>query len=131
MAAFPAREKDAFMAHWKNRVLTNKTGHKKTIVSDGQVAGNILCWEQDGKWLVGYWIGQEYWGKGIATDALKEFMRTLPTRPLHAYVAKENIGSVRVLEKCGFTPLGHEMSFSKVHGREIEEIFMVCNAKNS
>jgi RimJ/RimL family protein N-acetyltransferase len=100
MADFPARDRAAFDAHWE-RVLAGP-GVAKTIVFEGQVAGNVLSWVQDGRRLVGYWLGKEFWGKGLATQALRELIDELDTRPLHAYVAKTNIGSIRVLEKCGF-----------------------------
>jgi RimJ/RimL family protein N-acetyltransferase len=101
MADFPARDRDAFDAHWE-RVLADPSLYKKTIVFEGQVAGNIGSWAQDGRRLVGYWVGKEFWGKGLATQALTELIDELDTRPLYAYVAKTNIGSIRVLEKCGF-----------------------------
>ena len=66
----------------------------------------MLSWEQDGKQLVGYWIGSEFWGKGVATQALGEFVAELEQRPLHAWVATSNVGSIRVLEKCGFVQVG-------------------------
>ena len=37
--------------------------------------------------------------------ALAEFVEDLP-RPLHAWVAGSNVGSIRVLEKCGFVEIG-------------------------
>ena len=101
MADFPARDREAFDAHWA-RLLADDTLTKKTIVFEGQVAGNIGSWHQDGRRLVGYWLGREFWGKGLATQALAELVDELDIRPLYAYVAKTNIGSIRVLEKCGF-----------------------------
>ena len=101
MADFPARDRDAFDTHWE-RILADAGLYKKTIVFEGQVAGNIGSWVQDGRRLVGYWLGKEFWGKGLATQALAELIAELDTRPLYAYVAKTNIGSIRVLEKCGF-----------------------------
>ena len=101
MADFPAREREAFDAHWE-RVLGDPTLTSKTIVFEGQVAGNIGSWEHDGRRLVGYWLGREFWGKGLATKALAELVDELDRRPIYAYVAKTNVGSIRVLEKCGF-----------------------------
>ncbi len=101
MADFPARDREAFDAHWE-RVLADPALTAKTIVFEGQVAGNIGSWEQDGRRLVGYWLGREFWGKGLATQARAELVEELSTRPLYAYVAKTNAGSIRVLEKCGF-----------------------------
>jgi RimJ/RimL family protein N-acetyltransferase len=66
------------------------------------VAGNIRWWEQDGQLLVGYWVGREFWGRGLATAALAELVAEIPERPLHAWFASSNVGSIRVLEKCGF-----------------------------
>ena len=100
MADFPARDREAFDAHWE-RILGDEALTSKTIVFEGQVVGNVGSWEQDGRRLVGYWLGREFWGKGLATKALAELIEEFG-RPLYAYVAKTNVGSIRVLEKCGF-----------------------------
>ena len=120
MAAFPARERAPFMAHW-TRILADPTLAKQTILVDGQVAGNIGSWEQDGQRDVGYWLGREYWGRGVATRALALFLRQVSARPLYAYVAKHNIGSRRVLEKCGFT----------ICGENDEEFILILGANES
>jgi RimJ/RimL family protein N-acetyltransferase len=101
MAAFPARSWDAFRAHWA-KILGDQSVTVRTILFGGRVAGNIGCWERGHQRLVGYWIGREYWGKGVASKALAELLGVVKARPLFAYVAKENIASIRVLEKCGF-----------------------------
>jgi len=105
MAAFPSRERDAFMAHWA-KVLANESALTRTIVSDGEVAGNIGCWGADGHTFVGYWIGREFWGRGLATQALAEVLDIVEARPVHAHVVKSNVASIRVLEKCGFVEVG-------------------------
>jgi RimJ/RimL family protein N-acetyltransferase len=105
MAAFPARDREAFMAHWK-KILVDETNVLKTIVYEEQVVGNIVSFLMEGKREVGYWIGREYWGHGIATRALELFLEQIRQRPLYAYVDKHNIGSYRVLEKCGFVRAG-------------------------
>jgi RimJ/RimL family protein N-acetyltransferase len=107
MAAFPARRRAAFAAHWK-RILRSDAVVVRTITVDGAVAGTVLSWPQDGRRLVGYWLGREFWGRGVATDALGQFLRVVAERPLHAYVAVHNAGSVRVLEKCGFVRVGEQ-----------------------
>jgi len=106
MAAFPAREWDAFVAHWREKILGNASNRKKTIVVDDEVVGYVSSWEQDGKRLVAYWLGRPYWGRGIGTSALREFLAHETTRPLHAFVAVQNVGSIRVLERCGFQRVG-------------------------
>jgi RimJ/RimL family protein N-acetyltransferase len=102
MANFDARDRDDFMAHWA-KILRDETVALRTVeIGGGLVAGNIVSWEHDGERDVGYWIGREHWGKGIATAALSAFLAEVDTRPLHAHVAAHNVGSIRVLEKCGF-----------------------------
>jgi RimJ/RimL family protein N-acetyltransferase len=101
MAAFSSRERDAFMTHWRTKVLRPENVNR-TIVVGRLAVGNIGSWEQEDKRLVGYWIGREHWGKGIATRALSEFLVLEPARPLHAWAALHNRASIRVLEKCGF-----------------------------
>ena len=123
MALFPARDRDAFDEHWR-KVLANDAVTKKTIVHEGRVAGNIGCWEQDGRRLVGYWIGKEFWGKGLATRALAELIEEVKTRPLHAWVATTNVGSIRVLEKCGFVATGSRSEFDERFGRQIKELLL-------
>jgi RimJ/RimL family protein N-acetyltransferase len=101
MAAFPSRDRDAFMAHWA-KTLANNSALTMAIVADGEVAGNIGCWEADGHRFVGYWIGREFWGRGLATQALAELVDMVEARPLYAHVVKSNVASIRVLEKNGF-----------------------------
>jgi len=101
MAAFPARDKDQFAAHWA-KIRADDTAVVRTIVADGMVAGNIGSWQQNGQRLLGYWVGRAHWGRGVATEALARFVDELSTRPLYAHVAVHNVGSIRVLEKCGF-----------------------------
>lgn len=102
MAVVPARDRPAHMAHWR-KVLNDDTIISRTVLSGGEVAGHIVSWEQDGRRKVGYWLGQGFWGRGTATVALSAFLEIEQTRPLYAHVAKHNVGSLRVLEKCGFT----------------------------
>ena len=127
MAAFPARGKEAFLAHW-TKIMVDDSVLLKTILFQGEVAGNIVCFEQLGEREVGYWLGKQFWGKGIATQALAEFLKQIETRPLYAHVAKHNIGSRRVLEKCGFTVSGEERFFSQIVGKDVEEYILRLNA---
>jgi RimJ/RimL family protein N-acetyltransferase/GNAT superfamily N-acetyltransferase len=101
LADFPSREQDTFTAHWK-KIMADEKNILKTILFKGKVAGNIVSWERDGEQELGYWLGREYWGKGIATAALKELSSLIKIRPLYARVSTNNIASRRVLEKCGF-----------------------------
>lgn len=108
MAVFPSRDWDAFQKHWRERVLGVPENLVRTIVADGEVAGWVNGFTMDGKRLIGYWLGQRFWGHGIATEAVLQLLEVEPIRPLFAHVAKTNIGSIRVLNKCGFEAVGEE-----------------------
>ena len=131
MAAFTAKDptdQEAFMAHWQ-RILADKTVILQTILFNGQVAGSVSSFEDEGRPEVTYWLGKEYWGKGIATWALKEFLvHHNQTRPMYARVAKDNLGSHRVLEKCGFTIISEAKGFANARGQEIEELLLELEA---
>jgi RimJ/RimL family protein N-acetyltransferase len=105
MANFPPRAHDPFMAHWA-KILVDATNLVRTVEVDGAVAGNIVSWVHEGERDVGYWIGREYWGRGVATAGLTAFLAALEERPLFAHVVAHNVGSIRVLEKCGFAAIG-------------------------
>lgn len=105
MAAFPARPREAFFAHWR-RIMSDPSVVVRTIEADGRVAGNVVSFMNGDAREVGYWLSRAFWGRGIATRALALFLREVQARPLHAHVAKRNTGSVRVLEKCGFRIAG-------------------------
>ncbi len=109
MAAFPSRQREPFMAHWA-KILRDDRVIAQTIVVNGEVAGNIVSFEVEGETEVGYWIGKSYWGKGIATRALAMFLKQVETRPLYAHVAKHNLASARVLQKCGFVIIGEDIN---------------------
>jgi RimJ/RimL family protein N-acetyltransferase len=107
MAAFPSRDETAFMAHWA-KILLDPANTTRVVVVDGEVVGNIASFIIEGKREVGYWIGREHWGRGYATAALTAFLAIDDRRPLYAAAAEHNIGSARVLERCGFRYTGPE-----------------------
>ena len=102
MAAFPPRERDAFMTHWGS-ILRDASVVARTIELDGVVAGNVVVFGFEGRREVGYWIGRAFWGRGVATRALSAFLHEVAERPIYAGVAETNVASIRVLDKCGFT----------------------------
>ena len=134
MAAFTAKDptnRDVFTAHW-NRILANATVIIKTIVFDEYVVGYVLSYENAGKPEVTYWIGKEFWGKGLATQALSGFLaHGNKIRPIYARVAKDNIGSLRVLEKCRFTITGEDKGIANARGEEVEEFILKLSANES
>jgi len=119
LVGFAPRDEEEFTAHWI-KIRADATVVKQTILFKGRVAGYAVSFERLGEREVGYWLGRGFWGKGIATRALEEFLRQVTVRPLCARVAKHNGASLRVLQKCGFTIVG-EGTFSNANGEESEE----------
>jgi RimJ/RimL family protein N-acetyltransferase len=124
MASFPSRDWEAFHGHWITKVLGDASVKKKTVLAGGCAAGYVVSWERDGRRLVGFWIAKEHWGKGVATAALTEFLACETTRPLYAFVARDNAGSIRVLEKCGFAVADAERAAERSSQTDLEELLM-------
>lgn len=126
MAAFTPRDpadRAAFVAHWA-KIRRDPTILMRTIVDEGRVAGSVGSVVLDGKRQVTYWLGREFWGRGVATRALRALLEIDATRPIHASAAADNLASLRVLEKCGFRVVGRGRGFANARGEEIDEVFL-------
>ena len=126
MAAFTPEDpsdRDAFEAHWA-KIRGDESTVNRTILVDGEVVGYVASFERFGRREVSYWIDRARWGRGIATEATRLLLAIVRTRPIYARAARENAGSIRVLEKCGFVHCGSESAFAHARGMEIEEVVM-------
>jgi RimJ/RimL family protein N-acetyltransferase len=103
---FTPRPRDAFMRHWKEKVLGDESCLVQTVLVDGEVAGNYVAWWEDDRRFIGYWLGRPYWGRGIGSEALALFLQREKNRPLYADPSADNTASVRLLEKHGFRRTG-------------------------
>lgn len=103
MAAFTPRELEPFLLHWRTKIVGQPEVLARTVVVDGVVCGYVSSYSAEGRRLIAYWLARECWGRGLASRALAEFLAGVElARPLDAFVAVGNVGSRRVLEKCGF-----------------------------
>ncbi len=92
------------------RIGTDPLHHSFCIEVEGKVAGAIgLKVKEDvhrHTAELGYWVAEPYWGRGLATAAVRAFVaERLEALPLHRIFAElyaNNPASVRVLEKAGF-----------------------------
>src|SRR5205823_5063960 len=127
MVAFTRKEptnRVAFDAHWK-KIRGDENITIRTIACEDRVAGHVACFGSADEREVTYWLGKAFWGKGIATKALSQFLRdAVNSRPIYARVAKDNFASIRVLEKCGFAICGQDRFFANARGEEIEEVIL-------
>jgi RimJ/RimL family protein N-acetyltransferase len=94
----------------------------RTVLWNGQVAGSVLQFQLFERPSVAYWIDREFWGRGIATRALRAFLRECLVRPLIARVAEDNLASRKIVENCGFRISGEDKGFARFRGAEIEEL---------
>ena len=79
---------------------------------------------------IGYWLGEEVWGRGIATDALRAVtdyaFSEFEICRLYAHVFEWNPASARVLEKAGYEFEGRmRKSVTKV-GQTIDQLMYAC-----
>ena len=126
MAAFTVKDPDdraAFDDHWR-WLRNDPTILMRTIAVDGQPAGHVSSYVGDVGLEVTYWLGREYWGRGIASAALQAFLRVQTQRPLRGRAAADNAASLRVMEKCGFVRIGHDRGYANARRAEIDEVLL-------
>lgn len=126
MAAFTTRNPDdrsAFDAHMA-RVRSSPDITMRAVTHDGRLVGSIASFVIEGDTEITYWIDRAAWGSGIASQALALFLELMPVRPLHARAASDNTGSLKVLQRSGFTVTGTETSFAPARNAEIEETIL-------
>ena len=74
---------------------------------------------------VGYWLGEEYWGRGIMTEAVRIFsdhlFATYEFKRLFAGIFSSNPASARVLEKAGYTCEGTLRAHVTKNGELLDE----------
>jgi RimJ/RimL family protein N-acetyltransferase len=131
MAAFTSEDptdREAFLERW-DRIRADPGVVARSIVYGARVAGHILRFKQFEDPSVSYWLGRDFWGKGVATSALLRFLELVPERPLFARVAKDNRASLRVLRKCGFAEFGSDVAFAPGRGVDVEEVILRLGAK--
>lgn len=125
MAAFTSKDptdRASFDAHWAR--IRASDAVIRTVLADDVVVGHAAVYGPPEEREVTYFIDRAYWGRGIATAALRALLAVVPERPLFAHAAADNAGSVRVLEKCGFTATGTDWGFANARGAEIDELVL-------
>ncbi|MFE6411433.1 GNAT family N-acetyltransferase [Streptomyces sp. NPDC057837] len=129
-AAFtPADPSDraAFDAHWTR--IRASSDVVRTVLADGDVVGSAAVYGAPGEREVTYWIDRAYWGKGLATAALRALLAEVPERPLYARAASDNAASLRVLEKCGFRAVATASGYAHARGAEIAETVLLLEGR--
>ncbi|MFD9004031.1 GNAT family N-acetyltransferase [Streptomyces sp. NPDC059582] len=128
MAAFTPEDpadRDRFDDQWKRIRATSLV---RTVLVDGDVVGSAAVYGEPGEREVTYWVDRAYWGRGIATAALRALLDEVTERPLYARAAADNEGSLRVLRKCGFLESARTRGFAHARGEEIPEVVLTLRA---
>ena len=101
MAGYVLRARSAFDEHWR-KIITGPMFIVRSIEADGKVAGYVSAFPRDDRSEIAYWLGREYWAKGIGKAAVKAFLKLHLERPLFGTVVSKNLGSLAILRGCGF-----------------------------
>ena len=123
LAAFTSEDpanKAAYLEKYTKN-LANPTVTMRTIKADGVIVGSVAKFVLENEPEITYWIDRNFWGQGIATTALTEFLQIEKVRPIYGRVAFDNHGSQKVLEKCGFIKIGEDKGFAAARKAAIEE----------
>ena len=107
MAGFTPRARDAFDAHW-GRILGGPAFVVRTVEVEGAVAGYVSAFPHQGRVEIAYWLGRDYWHRGIGQATVAAFLADHRERPLFASVIDTNAASQAILERCGFVVVGEE-----------------------
>lgn len=105
---FPYTKKDA--KEWLTLVKKQETVTTFCLEADGQLAGSIGFTLKEDVYRknaeIGYFVGEEYWGQGVATEAVRQLVdymqKNFDLTRIYAEVFEYNKASMKVLEKNGF-----------------------------
>lgn len=105
---YPYTLKDA--EKWIAFITKNTTAFSRTIDVDGNAVGGIGIHFMSDVYAknaeIGYWLGENYWGKGIVSTAVVAMVnytfKNYDINRVFAGIYHPNTASMRVLEKCGF-----------------------------
>jgi len=108
MFPYPYKKKDA--KNWIENVKKQEVANSYCIEVDGQVAGSIGFFQKEDVYRknieIGYFIGEEFWGRGVGTEAIRQALGYIENNfdavRIYAEVFEHNIASMKVLEKNGF-----------------------------
>jgi len=101
------------------------------IVVDGEAVGGVGLYP--GKDIfhrsaeIGYWLSEQYWGRGIVTEAVRAVtmygFETFGVMHIFAGIFERNVGSRRVLEKAGFELEGRLRMHATKDGETMNDLF--------
>jgi [ribosomal protein S5]-alanine N-acetyltransferase len=123
LAAFTSEDANVKTAYIEKhtKFLTDPTINMRTIRLNDEIVGSVAKFLRENDAEITFWIDRKFWRQGIATTALKDFLKIEQIRPIYGRVAFDNYGSQKVLEKCDFIRIGKDKGFANARQAEIEE----------
>ncbi|GAA1814105.1 GNAT family N-acetyltransferase [Nesterenkonia flava] len=119
-------DRSIFDHHW-GEILNDENSLVRTIDVDGQPAGSIAVFRDEDCHEIMFWTDKQFWGQGITTTAMDQFLKEFQSRPLRARVVVDNLGSLRILETRGFKEVGEEQVFSNARAEVVTEKILQLN----
>lgn len=102
---YGSKDADIFLKKALNK-KRKRIGLNYAIEVEGKLVGGGGIREEGHQAEIGYWLAKKHWGKGLATEIVKELSRygfgEMKLKRLTAKVFLPNKASARVLEKNGF-----------------------------
>jgi len=106
-----AKTVEEAVAQFEKTLLPGATSFGRTVYADGAYVGDVWCYcidlQENPNAMISYCIfDKALWGKGVATEAVKQFLEESLSRfglkSVGAFAYCDNAASIRVLEKNGF-----------------------------
>jgi RimJ/RimL family protein N-acetyltransferase len=115
------------------RMAGNSDTIERAITRDGEFIGLVgaiikpaSAVQRARGYMLGYWLGQPYWGHGYMSEAAHAFIAhvfaTIPDDTIYSGAFAENAASLRIQEKLGFRRDGEAMLFSNPNGKEMPHV---------
>jgi len=117
----------------RTRMASNADAIERGITRDGDLIGLVgaiikpaSAVQRTRGYMLGYWLGQPYWGRGYMSEAARAFVAhvfaTIPDDTLYSGAFAANAASLRIQEKLGFFRDGEAMLFSNPQGKEMPHV---------
>ncbi len=121
---------------WLSVAMQQEPEANFAIAVDGELVGTIGLqvgndvYRQSAE--IGYWLGEDYWGRGIATEAVRAMTEwgfdNLGLLRIYALVFAANPASARVLEKAGYSLEGRMRNAVVKRGRVMDQLLLAIVA---
>jgi RimJ/RimL family protein N-acetyltransferase len=124
---YAASDAEAFLEQrWASRTGVDATAG---LISEGRLCGICSIEPRDRGPVLGYWLAQPAWGRGLMTEAARALLTQFfnhgdADQVVSGYFAG-NRASARVLEKLGFQAVGDGVMFNRPQGRDLPHVDVV------